>query len=128
MVLRSKILSVLNRNLIVLKCQNMNVISKIIYTARYSKTWPSSLLYIQQRPIQNPSKRLSKKVTSLEVQSWTKVWRQIHKCKKNRFFCGIFQSLFFAIFYQNASKFDFCVDSWVLIIKPKSFRNFLEIS
>ena len=45
----------------------------------YSKTWPSSLLYIQQRRIQNPFQRLSK-VISLEVTIFIKntildVWK-----------------------------------------------------
>ena len=35
----------------------IDVISSIKYTTIYSKTWPSSLLYIQQRRIQNPFKR-----------------------------------------------------------------------
>ena len=38
----------------------------------YSKTCPSSLLYIQQRHIQNPFQRLSKEVISLEVTIFTK--------------------------------------------------------
>ena len=33
------------------------MISNINYTTIYSKTWPSSLLYIQLRRIQNPFKR-----------------------------------------------------------------------
>ena len=71
-----------NENLIVLKWQNIHVISNIKYTAIYiySKTWPSSLLYIQQRRIQNPFQRLSKEVISLEVTIFTKnsildVWK-----------------------------------------------------
>ena len=58
-----------NGNLIVLKWQNIHVISNIKYTAIYifSKTSPSSLLYMQQKRIQNPFQRLSKKVISLEV-------------------------------------------------------------
>ena len=65
---------ILNGNLIVLKWQNIHVISNIKYTAIYiySKTWPSSLLYIQQRRIQNPFQRLSKEVISLEVTIFTK--------------------------------------------------------
>ena len=56
-----------NGNLIVLKWKNIHAISNIKYTAIYSKTWPSSLLYIQQRRIQNPFQRLSKEVILLEV-------------------------------------------------------------
>ena len=64
--------SVSNRNLIVLKWQNIHVISNIKYTAIYiyiyiyiyihiyTKTQPSSLLYIKQRRIRNPSHYLSK--------------------------------------------------------------------
>ena len=61
-----------NENLIVLKWQNIHVISNIKYTARYSKTWPSSLLYVQQRRIQNPAQRLGKRIISLEVTIFTK--------------------------------------------------------
>ena len=52
----------------------MYVISNIKYTAIYifSKTWPSSLLYIQQKRIQNPFQRLSKEIISLEVTNFTK--------------------------------------------------------
>ena len=58
-----------NRNLIALKKQNVHVISNIKYTAIYitSKTWPSSLLYIQKSHIQNPLQRLSKEAISLKV-------------------------------------------------------------
>ena len=61
-----------NGNLIVLKQQNIHVISNIKYTAIYifSKTWPSS--YIQQKHIQSPFQRLSKEVFSLEVTTVTK--------------------------------------------------------
>ena len=53
--------SVLNGNLIVLKRQNIHVISNLRCNAIYNtKTWPSGLLYIQQRRIQNPFKCLSK--------------------------------------------------------------------
>ena len=62
------------------------------------------------------------------LQSWTKGWRQIDKIKQNRFFYGMFYSKFFAIFYQEASKFGFWLDGWVLAIKFKYFRDFLEIS
>ena len=51
-----------NGNLIVLKWQNLHVISDLEYTAIYRKTWRSSLLYIQQRRVQNPFKCLSKEV------------------------------------------------------------------
>ena len=50
-----KMLSVSNGNLIELKWRN---ISNIKCTAINSKSWSSSLLYIQQRNIQNPIKRL----------------------------------------------------------------------
>ena len=63
------------------------------------------------------------------VQSWTKRRRQIHKIKQNRlFFYGVFYSWFFAFFYQKTSKFGFWVDGWLFAIKPKHFRDFLEIS
>ena len=60
-----------NENLIVLKWQNIYVVSNIKYTTIYSKTWPDSLLYIRQRRIQNPFQRLSKKAISLEVTIFT---------------------------------------------------------
>ena len=50
--------SVSNGNLIVLQQQKIHVISNIKYTVIYSKTWPNSLLYIQQNRIQNHFKRL----------------------------------------------------------------------
>ena len=61
-------------NAIVLKWQNIHVISNMKYTAIhiFSKTWPSSLLYIQQRRIQNPFQRLGKEVISLEVTTFRK--------------------------------------------------------
>ena len=49
----------------------MHVVLNIKYTAIYSKTWPSSLLYIQQRRIQNPFQRISKEFISLEVPIFT---------------------------------------------------------
>ena len=58
-----------NGDLIALKWQNIHVVSNIKYSA---KTWPSSLLYIQQRRIQKPFQRLSKEVISLEVTIFTK--------------------------------------------------------
>ena len=60
-------------------CTNIHMISNIKYTAIYiyiyiySKTWPGSLLHIQQRRIQNPFQRLNKKVISLEVTIFTKI-------------------------------------------------------
>ena len=54
---KPKMPRVLNGNQIVLKWQNMHVISNIKYTTIYSETWPTSLFYIQQRRIQNPFKR-----------------------------------------------------------------------
>ena len=44
----------------------------IIERERESKTWPSRLLYIQQRHIQNPFQHLSKEVISLQVTIFTK--------------------------------------------------------
>ena len=49
-----------NGILIVLKWQNVYIISNIKDTAIFSKIWPSSLLYIQQRRVRNSIKRLSK--------------------------------------------------------------------
>ena len=57
-----------NGNLVVLKCQNIHVILYI-----YIETWSSSLLYIQQRCIQNPSQRLNKELIPLEVTIFTKI-------------------------------------------------------
>ena len=45
----------------------MHVFLNIKYTAKYTKTWQKSLLYIQQKRIQNLFKHLSKEITSLEV-------------------------------------------------------------
>ena len=53
---KPKMPRVLNGNLIVLKWQNIHMISNIKYTTIYSKIWPRTLLYIQQRRIQNPFK------------------------------------------------------------------------
>ena len=64
----------------------------------------------------------------LRLQSWTKGWRQILEIKQNRFFYGMFYNWFFAIFYRKTSEFGFSVDGWKLAIKPKHFRDFLEIS
>ena len=65
---------------------------------------------------------------NISLQSWTKGWRQIRKIRQNRFFYGMFYSWFFTIFYQKTSIFGFWVDGWVLAIKSKHFRDFLEIS
>ena len=40
-------------------------------------------------------------------QSWTKDCKQIHKTKQNRFFYGMFYSLFFARFYQKRQNLAF---------------------
>ena len=47
--------------------------------------------------------------------------------KQNRFLYGMFYSWFFAIFFEKTSKFGFWVDGWLLVIKAKHFRVFLEI-
>ena len=79
-------------------------------------------------------RRSSKAETSLRrtkiffPQSWTKGWRQIDEIKQNRIFYGMFYSWFFAIFYQKMWQFGFRSDGWVLVIKSKHFRDFLEIS
>ena len=69
---KPKVLSVFNGNLIILKWQNIHVVSNLKYTTIYTKTWLSSLLYIQQRVIQNAFKCLNKEVTFLEVIIFTK--------------------------------------------------------
>ena len=43
-----------------------------IYGMVYGKTWKGSLLYIQERRIQNPLQRLSKEVISMEVTIFTR--------------------------------------------------------
>ena len=53
---KPKMPRVLSGNLIVLKWQNIHMISNIKYITIYSKIWPRTLLYIQQRRIQNPFK------------------------------------------------------------------------
>ena len=63
-----------------------------------------------------------------ELQSQTRGWRQIDEIKRNRFFYGMVYSWFFAIFYQKISKFGFWLEDWVVAIKSKHFRDFLEIS
>ena len=65
------------------------------------------------------------------LQSWTKSWRQIHEIheiKQDRLFYDIFCWWFFAIFLPKTSKFGFRVDDWVLTMKSKRFRDFIEIS
>ena len=62
---------------------------------------------------------------NLHIQSWTKGWRQTHKFKRNRFFYGKFYSWFFAFFTK---KLRLRMNGWVHAIKPKHFRNFIEIS
>ena len=69
---KRRMLSVSNGNLIVLKWENIHVISNIKYVAIYSKIWASSLLYIRQGHIQNVFNCLSKEVISLEVTIYTK--------------------------------------------------------
>ena len=67
------------------------------------------------------------RLTGIDVlQSWTKNCRQIHEIKQNRFFYGRFYSWFYATFYRRTSKFGFWEDGWVLAIKSKHSRNFLE--
>ena len=58
-----------NGDLIALKWQNIHVVSNIKYSA---KTWPTSLLYIQQKRIQDPFQCLIKEVISSEVTIFTK--------------------------------------------------------
>ena len=67
-------------------------------------------------------------LTSCQPSSWARGWRQIDEIKQNRFFYGMVYSWFFAIFYQKMSKFGFWLEDWVLAIKSKHFRDFLEIS
>ena len=72
-----------NGNLILLKWQNIHVISNIKYTGIYiyihiyiyiySKTWASSLIHIQHRLIQNSFQGLSKEVISLKLTIFTKI-------------------------------------------------------
>ena len=64
----------------------------------------------------------------LILQPWAKGCRQIYKIKQNRFFYGMFYSWCLAVFYRKTSKFAFWVASWILTIKFKHFRDFLEIS
>ena len=61
------------------------------------------------------------------LQSLIKGWRQIDEIKQNRFSYGMFYSWFFAIFYEITSKSGFWLGGCVLAIKPKHFRDFLEI-
>ena len=70
---------------------------------------------------------LTNKHKHISHTSWTKGWRQIYEITQNRFFCGMFYSWFFPIFYQKTSKFGFWVDGWVLVIKYKYFRDFLSL-
>ena len=41
----------------------------------------------------------------VELQSWTKSWRQIDEIKQNRFFYGLFYTWYFSNFYQKPSNF-----------------------
>ena len=61
-------------------------------------------------------------------QCWREGWRQVDEIKRNRFFCGMVYGWFFAIFYQKMSKFGFWLDDWLLAIKSKHLRDFLEVS
>ena len=83
---------------------------------------------------QNLQKMQNQRVwTQLEIkicflrQSWTKSWRKIDEVKQNRFLYRMVYSWFFAIFLQKLSKCGFWLDDWVLAIKSKHFRDFLEI-
>ena len=66
-------------------------------------------------------------------QSWThnlgqKIGDKFIKLSKKGFSMECVTADFFTIFYQDTSNFGFRVDGWVLAIKPKHFRDFLEIS
>ena len=70
---KPKMLRVSNGNLLVLKCQNIHVISNLKYTAMYNKAWRGSLLYIQQRRI--PFRTLSN-VQARRLPSWKYLFSQ----------------------------------------------------
>ena len=77
-------LSVLNGNLTVLKWESKYVISNQKYTAVYTKSCPSSLLYIQQRCIKNTFKRLRKEINYFGVIFSQKVLFQMFEKVLNR--------------------------------------------
>ena len=56
-----------------------------------------------------------------------KVGDKFTKLGKIGFSLECFTADFFATFYQKTSKFGLLVDSWVLAIKSKYFRDFLKI-
>ena len=89
-----------------------------------------AFLNIVQNSQRNTSDRVSflSKLRNwvLQLESWSKGWRQIHEIKQNRLFYGLFYSWFFAIFYRKTSKFGLRVDGWVLAIKSKHFSDFLK--
>ena len=67
---KPKMLNVSTENLIFLKWLNIYVISNIKFNGTYSKTCPSSLLYIQQRRIQNPIRRLRQSFSRKELTAF----------------------------------------------------------
>ena len=78
-----KMLNVSNENLIALKWQNIHFISNVKFTAIYSKTCPSSLLYIQQRRILNPitlhsAKAYSELYQTSKIELFSKIVNSFH--------------------------------------------------
>ena len=57
-----------------------------------------------------------------------KIGDKFTKLSKIGFSMECFTADFLQFFYQKPSKFGIWVDGWVLAIKPKPFRDFLEIS
>ena len=57
---------------------------------------------------------------------WQEVADKFTKLSKIGFFYRLFYSWLFATFYRKTSKLGFWVDGWVLAIKSKHFRDFLN--
>ena len=83
----------------------------------YPTKWISFTFYINRVSWQNSS----------YLQSWTMGCRQIHEIKQNRFSMECLIADFLQLFYRKAAKFVFNVGKWVLAIKSKHCRDFLEI-
>ena len=102
-------------------CVNLNINLKSEWVFSITKN-------LQKMYSQGIWSELEMKIRSLR-QSWTKGCRQIHQIKQNGFLfpCSDLQLIFFQFFYRKTPKFGLRVDGWVLAIKSKHFRDFLEI-
>ena len=100
-----------------------SILAKLINLDKY-------LINLFPKIVNNFLKHFCKK-----LQSWTKGCRQIHKIKQNKFLYGMFYDFKWNVlqlichdFFKKTSIFGLQVIGWVLLIKSKHFRVFLEIS